>query len=131
MTASNVQVLSTDHRTEFASAMQVDGLFLEEMPIDDSQLHRFRIDGDKSGSRNGWYCLFGDGLPAGSYGSWKTGETFTWCAKARQDMSDNEKAAQRRRIEAANRQRKEEQAKVQHEAADLFVLLIQLSPLYL
>ena len=117
MTASSVQMLSTNHCAEFANAMQTDGISFEGLPIDDGQLHRFRIEGDKAGSRNGWYCLYGDGVPAGSYGSWRTGESFTWCAKSQRDMSDDEKAAHRRRIETAKRQRKEEQARVQHETA--------------
>ena len=110
MTASNLQLLSTDHRTEFASDMQSNGILLGGLPIDDGQIQRFRIEGDQSGSRNGWYCLHGDGLPAGSYGSWKNGESFTWCAKSRHDMSALEKAAHQQRIEATRQQRKAEQA---------------------
>ena len=43
----------------------------------DGQLHRFRVDGDKAGSKNGWCVFYGDGIPAGAFGSWKTGLSET------------------------------------------------------
>jgi len=46
----------------------------------DGGLHRFHVLGDKSGSRNGWYCLHLDGRPAGIFGSWKAGFSQTWAA---------------------------------------------------
>src|SRR5258708_6250867 len=47
--------------------------------LGDGSLHRFHIEGDRPGTRNGWYVLHLDGIPAGSFGSWKTGDTYTWC----------------------------------------------------
>ena len=61
---------------QFWDNMQSQGLACPDKPIDDGILRRFKVDGDRAGSNNGWYVLYGDGLPAGSYGSWKTGETF-------------------------------------------------------
>ena len=47
----------------------------------DGKLQRYRIEGDKAGSRNGWAVLHSHPIMAGAYGSWKTGESHTWCEK--------------------------------------------------
>ena len=70
--------LSTNPSLEFQSAMADAGIFSDEVPIADGQLHRFKADGDKIGSKNGWYILFNDGNPAGSFGSWKLDIKETW-----------------------------------------------------
>jgi len=107
-----------DFRSEFAKAMGEAGLSINDLPEDDGQLHRFQVEGDKGRSRNGWYCLYRDGLPAGSFGSWKTGESHTWCAKTQKQMSAAEREAHQRRIEETKRQRKQEQARVYREASE-------------
>lgn len=40
----------------------------------DGQIHRYTVEGDRAGSRNGAYCLHLDGRPAGYVMSWKTGK---------------------------------------------------------
>ena len=42
---------------------------------DDGRLVRYRVEGDKPGSRNGWYVLHSQPMMAGAFGSWKTGES--------------------------------------------------------
>jgi putative DNA primase/helicase len=37
----------------------------------DGRVHRYRVQGDKSGSRNGWYVLHAHPVLAGAFGSWK------------------------------------------------------------
>ena len=44
----------------------------------DGKLHRYDVEGDKPKSRNGFYCIYSDGLPAGYFGSWKLGEPVKW-----------------------------------------------------
>ena len=105
------------HIHEFHQAMITNGIGREAPPIDDGALHRFRIEGDKAGSLNGWYVLHGDGVPAGSYGSWKSGETFTWCAKSHTEMTETERADNRKRIEQVKKQRELQQKLVQKEVA--------------
>lgn len=64
----------------------------------DDKIHRYRVEGDKSGSENGWYVLYVDGaVPAGAFGSWKTGESTTWCAKSEHALSPFEREEWRRR----------------------------------
>ncbi len=69
---------TSNHTYGFVEAMRLHGLICNDPIAADEKLHRFYIAGDKPGSRNGWYVLFGN---AGSYGSWKTGEKFIWSAK--------------------------------------------------
>ncbi len=89
----------------------------------DGKLFRFHIEGDKKGTRNGWCVLFGDGVPAGEFGSWKTGETHTWCAKEASKITPDEQHAIRARIAAARAEREREEKQRQGEAAKLANLL--------
>jgi phage/plasmid primase-like uncharacterized protein len=61
--------------------------------IADGQLHRYRVDGDKAGSTNGWYVLHLDDKPFGAFGSWRTGQSETWTASAIQTMTAAERKA--------------------------------------
>ena len=90
---------------EFRNAMAAAGLAIDVEIIGDGELHRCHIERDKPGSRNGWYVLHMDGVPAGSFGSWKTGETHTWCAKSQQSMTQEERGANQARIAEAKRAR--------------------------
>ena len=78
---------------------------------------RFHCAGDKRGTLNGFWRGFSDGVPAGVFGSWKTGAQHTWCAKSLTRMTDAEQIEMRRRIEAIQRQRAEEHAHAQGEVA--------------
>ena len=108
--------LLRDHRQQFANHMAEYGLGTGDLPLDDGSLHRFRVEGDKPGTRNGWYVLFGDGVPAGCVGSWKSGEVRSWCAKSYSALTQDEREANARRMEAARAQRQQEVAKAQCEA---------------
>lgn len=44
----------------------------------DGHLHRYDIEGDRRGSRNGAYCIHTNGLPAGFVQSWKHDTKETW-----------------------------------------------------
>lgn len=82
----------------------------------DGSLHRYRVDGDKSGSRNGWYVLHLDDKPFGAFGSWKTGQSCTWTAASPETMSEAERKALAARMAAAKMARDAEQAAVQTSA---------------
>lgn len=56
-----------DTITQFRDAIGLAGLRLPETIHDDGQLHRFGTS-DKQGDKAGWYILYGDGIPAGSFG---------------------------------------------------------------
>jgi putative DNA primase/helicase len=83
----------------------------------DGRIHRYRVEGDKSGSTNGWYVLYPEGtVPAGAFGSWKTGVSGTWCARSERDMTPQEKEDLRRKMQEAQQSRADEQERVWAEA---------------
>lgn len=102
----------------FMNAMRVAGLATRDTIMADGRLYRFRVGDDKAGNRNGWYVLYVDGIAAGAFGSWRTGETFKWCAKSETTMTEAEREAFRRRMEEARQARESEGAARKKEAAD-------------
>ena len=44
----------------------------------DGELHRYTIEGDTPSSKNGAYCIFTDGIPAGYLQNWKNGVKENW-----------------------------------------------------
>ena len=85
--------------------------------FDTAEMIRFHVAGDKRGTLNGYWRGFSNGLPAGVFGSWKTGQSHTWCSKALTQMTDAEQAEVRRAVEVIRAQRAEEQAQAQGEVA--------------
>jgi putative DNA primase/helicase len=85
----------------------------KDLDLPEGKLVRYRVAGDKGGSRNGWAVCYGD---AGSFGSWKTGETHTWHAQTSKPQTPAERAALQQQIKAMQQARAEEQATV-HESA--------------
>ena len=85
---------------EFRNAMLEAGIVPPDVIEADGQLHRFRVAGDKAGSKNGFYILHSDERPAGMFGSWKTGIRGTWVANAKR-MEKAEREACVKQIEAA------------------------------
>jgi len=83
---------------DFKAAMGAAGLHTKDPIIQDGRLRRVHIEGDKPGSKNGFYVLYGGGVSAGCFGSWKTGEKYTWCAKATRDLTPPQRKENRRRM---------------------------------
>lgn len=67
---------------------------------------RYHVQGDKAGSRNGYWRGFSDGRPAGIFGSWKTGAAHHWISGDPVTVTDEDRA----RIQSLQRQREQEQA---------------------
>lgn len=117
---------SKQHDYTPASSQRPELGFLEAMlatfgnlgfvPVADSTIHRFHLPGDRTGTRNGWYVLFVNGIASGSFGSWKTGTTHTW--SSREPIDHLEAQLVRQRIEQAKRQREVEQHQRQQAAAE-------------
>ncbi len=106
--------MSYDAITKFRTAMLDAGLTPPEVIEADGQLHRFHQEGDKAGSRNGYYVLHPDGRPAGMFGNWKTGLRSTWAADGKR-MSDAERETFAKLIEAA-RLKAQAERRAEHEA---------------
>lgn len=50
---------------KFRDAMQEVFGRLDWLPEPDARIHRFHVPGDRRGTKNGWYVMFPDGIPAG------------------------------------------------------------------
>lgn len=100
----------------FGDAMFSAGLGQPEI-IPDGNLHRFRTPDDKAGKRSGWYVVRLDRVPAGAFGSWKAGESRTWCAKSKGEQTPVGRADIRALMAKVRRQHKTERDQQQRAAA--------------
>ena len=100
---------------EFISAMCAAGLAPVKPPrFVEGRLERFRVEGDKAGSLNGWAVAHFSPVRVLVFGSWKTGEKHTWHANG-DKPSPAEAEALRKQLAAVRAQHAEEQAKVRPE----------------
>jgi putative DNA primase/helicase len=79
--------------------------------VADGMLRRFRVDGDRPRSRNGWAVLHHD---HGAAGSWKSGVTCAWSSKAASRMNRHEMGVHLRLIRQA---KAESQREAEQQAA--------------
>ena len=124
------QVNAQEIETEFLEFLrQIDCYPLNPQELKlDGELHRFTIEGDKKSSKNGAYCVYTDGVPAGFVQDWRKGIKTDWkfntkklTKKMRDLLSSKEMQAEteRRRAEREReRTEKAERAKIQ--VQDLF-----------
>ena len=82
----------------------------------DGKIRRYRIEGDKSGSTNGWAVLHDGPVPFGAFGSWKTGETHTWRMETFKPLTAQERAEIQQRTKALHLARDRELDVVRAEA---------------
>ncbi|KTC81713.1 toprim domain-containing protein [Legionella brunensis] len=102
---------------QFQAELLANGITPPYEIIADAQLHRFHIEGDKSGSKNGWYVLHLDGVPCGICGNWKKGIHLKWSAKNQDHMTASERLHQIERIKEACKMRNTMKAKEQQKTA--------------
>jgi len=94
---------------------------------DNKTVERFKIDGDEG--KSGWAILYLDKIPAGSFGSWKTGEKHTWCSVDRKQLSPQDRVAVNRLLAEAEKKRSQELNRIQKIAASkAFKMLADASP---
>ncbi len=89
----------------------------------DGKLHRFSSSG-KPRDDSGWYVLHLDGIPAGTFGCWREGITQQWCSKSTTEMTQVERNAHQKLVEAMRQQREADTLKRQQQAAQTATLLI-------
>ena len=89
---------------QFRAAIQSAGLIPPDMIDPDGKLHRFASNGTR-GDDAGWYTLHADGIPAGSFGDWRSGQSHTWRADIGRTITPAEVAAHRAKVEAMRRER--------------------------
>ncbi len=85
-------------------------------PPKSGPVHRYRVDGDKSSSANGWFIFYDDGIPAGAFGSWKSGISETWCAKRDHELTDAERAQRDKQLADAKARRAQQERQVRAQA---------------
>ena len=103
---------------KFRSAMRSAGIETKAEILADGVLHRFRVEGDRSGTLNGWYVLHCDGMPAGQFGSFKLDISEKWSAKDTKTFTPEEKALFAAKMRVMRQQRDEMQAKIQGECRE-------------
>ena len=89
---------------ELLGEMAAHGLAPPDGVIADGELHRFRVDGDKPGTKNGWYVVQTDGCPTAVFGSWRTGDQHIW--KSGGDIFDPAEMSRRREFMKADQARR-------------------------
>lgn len=88
-------------------------------PLDlqaNGKIHRYRVTGDKSGSVNGWAVLNGGPALFGGFGSWKTGESHTWCEASSKPLTAIERAEIQRCTQAMRQAHAQEREAVREQA---------------
>lgn len=109
----------TPPEEQLIDAMRGAGLEPPEQIHLDGKLHRFKSGTKgqgKGGDKPGWYVVYGDGVPAGRFGCWRSGVEVTWRAEIGRKLSPAEEMANARRMEEAKAARDAEQAR-QYEVA--------------
>jgi putative DNA primase/helicase len=87
------------------------------LDIETGRLLRFRVAGDKPGSRNGWVVFHAEPRPAAGFGSWRTGAAHTWHEPAAGLVSPQVRAELREQLQRLRVAREAERDRVQATAA--------------
>lgn len=107
----------------FADAIRAAGLTPPERITADGAIRRFGSSG-RRGDDAGWYILHADGVPAGSFGCWRSGLSSSWCGKSASEMTDAERKAHADRVKAMqaarDADREQRQQRAQAEALALW-----------
>ena len=112
--------VSADPVQDFMGAMAEAGVPMasDGRIVPDGKLHRYRVEGDKRGSKSGWYVLHTDDPPAGAFGCWKRRVQGTWSAKPEREFTPAERTRWLRRIEETKRAREEEERRARERAKE-------------
>ncbi len=79
----------------------------------DGQLHRYTVEGDKRTTKNGAYCIYTDGYPAGYLQNWKTGLKTNWrFDNGNSDQKDNSYFYTKEYAEKVKKQRLEREKEI-------------------
>ena len=85
---------------------------------EDGKVTRYRVQGDKPGSRNGWAVVYSHPIHSGAFGSWKTGATHTWREDTSKPQTPAERAEVQRQLKAMQAASDAERAQVQATARE-------------
>jgi putative DNA primase/helicase len=108
---------------EFAGAIFYDiGANID--PIADGEIHRFDDPEGRPGNKACWYVLHINGIPAGSYGNWRTGFQKTWRANHTTPETLNHQALQKKLLQK-KQQRQQDKTDKQQWAAKRAAMIWQ------
>ena len=89
---------------QLRDAIKGAGLEPPEEILMDGKIHRFKS-GTKGapghGDKPGWYLVFGDGIPAGRFGCWRSGIEVTWRADVGRKLTQIEEMTHLKRLTEA------------------------------
>lgn len=66
-----------------------------------------------------WYIFFSNGIAAGCFGDWREDSSYTWCSKKTNEITPEQQAEFRARMEFARTEREKEKLILQQEAKDI------------
>lgn len=84
----------------------------------DGRIHRFSTGAGRKSDKTGWYVAYGDNVPAGRFGCWRTDIEMSWVADVGRRITPAEEMAHARRMSEARKQRDEERAKTRENVAN-------------
>ena len=94
----------------FRSEISKAGLSLPNEIIYDGRIHRFSSNG-KTTDNAGWYVLFTDGIPAGTFGCWREGVKINWCSVDEATLTQSERYEFNKKMAEAKKQREQEETR--------------------
>ncbi|MGE5141448.1 MAG: AAA family ATPase [Rudaea sp.] len=106
-----------DAQMQFRDAIARAGLTPPDNIRADGELHRFASNG-KRGDDAGWYVFHANGIEAGCFGDWRTGQSQSWRANIGRKLSPVEAAELTRLAAEAKAKRKADEAKRHAEARE-------------
>jgi len=101
----------------FTNTLHDAGFILEDPVVGDGKLHRVRTREDKASKKTGWYVFYMDGIPAGAFGDWRNDISAQWTHNIGRELSEQERAGNLRRMEAAKSAREIERKELQDKTA--------------
>ena len=116
---NNYQAVTQDKMdclSDFKIALDKAGLHTKEKLIADGEIHRIHIEGDRKGSKNGWYVIYDGYIQAGAFGSWKIDQTHTWCEKGIHELTLAQRQQHTQRMRGAQQAREAKELKRRQDA---------------
>lgn len=107
---------------QFNHKMKAAGLNPPPDLIADGEIHRFSTN-LRINDNAGWYVLHSDGIPAGAFGDWRTGQVTSLCANLDEKMTFEDWRKHRRIMDNVFRLRKDARALEQQDAAKRAVIV--------
>jgi putative DNA primase/helicase len=107
---------------QLRDAMQTVGIEPPESFFLDGKVHRFDTftqGHGRKGDKTGWYVIFPDGVPAGSFGCWRAGIESNFKASVARELTALEQMATTRRVAEAKAARDAERERDRQSTAEI------------